>query len=137
MSRSPACPPEQEEISVPRYALLYPARPGKADDLVAALAAGGDPSPPPGAPNLLRSTTVFRHGDDVVRIFEIDGDIDLVVRVLAESKALHHMNRQLDGLLRVDYDLTDPDGVRRFFADNLMTTVTDRVLGAYAGSRSG
>jgi hypothetical protein len=116
-----------------RYALRYPLKPGTAERLAAAIAASGDPTPPPGVPNPLLSTSVFRHGDDLVRVVDVDGELDDVVDLLAGSPAVHHMATQMAGLLIQDYDLSTPAGLRQFFADNLMTTVTDRVAGEPVG----
>lgn len=109
-----------------RYALRYPVKPGSADELAAAIAAGGDPQPPPGVPTKLRATSVFRRGEDIVRVMDIDGTLDEAIEVLAGSPAIQAMGRQLRGLLTKEYDLATPAGVRRFFSDNLMTTVTER-----------
>jgi hypothetical protein len=117
-----------------RYALRYPLKPGAADRLAASIAASGDPTPPPGIPNPLLSTSVFQHGDDIVRVFDIDGELDDIVALLAGSPAVQHMGNQMAGLLVEDYDLGSPSGLRRFFTDNLMRTVTDRVAAEPAGS---
>jgi SchA/CurD like domain len=110
---------------VTRHALLYPLRPGTGAAADGVFQAGGDPPPQAGGTRLL-STTVFRHGDIVVRMFEIAGDLDEAIGHLVRAAALQSAGRGLAEFLDAGVDLTSQDGLRTFFHEQLMSVVTDR-----------
>ncbi len=114
---------------VTRHALLYPLRPGTGAAADAVFTGGGDPPPQAGTTRLL-STTVFRHEDTVVRQFEILGDLDEAIEHLVRATALQNTGQRLGQHLSVD--ISDEDGLRRFFREQLMTVVTDRRAAAQA-----
>lgn len=113
------------EPAVTRHALLYPLRPGTGDAADAIFQAGGDP-PPQAAATRLHSTTVFRYGDIVVRMFEITGDLDEAIGYLVRAAALRSTGRGLAEFLDEGIDLTGENGLRSFFHQQLMSVVTDR-----------
>ncbi|GAA2150005.1 SchA/CurD-like domain-containing protein [Actinomadura napierensis] len=112
-----------------RHALLYPVKPGMADVAARVLAAAEDPPLQAGATTLC-STSVFRKGDVLVRVFEIDGDVGELVAGLAQAVEVHEVGRRMAGLFDGAYDFTTAAGLEKFFTDNLMATVTDRRAGA-------
>ena len=122
--RIPA-PPGSDEPEVTRHALLYPLRPGTGAAADGVFQAGGDPPRQAGGTRL-QSTTVFRHGDTVVRVFEIVGDLDEAIGHLVRAAALHSAGRGLAQYLDTGIDLSGEDGLREFFAEQLMSVVTDR-----------
>lgn len=109
----------------PRYALLYPFLPGAGGQAGDLFQMGGDPPPQAGATRLL-STTVFRKEDLIVRVFEIDGDVAEAVEHLVRAAALFDLGRRLQPLLAGTVDLTNEEGLRRFFEDQMMTVLTHR-----------
>lgn len=111
--------------AVTRHALLYPLRPGTGDAADATFQAGGDPPPQAGSTRL-HSTTVFRHGDTVVRMFEITGELDEAIGHLVRAAALQSAGRGLAEFIDGGIDLTGEDGLRAFFHRQLMSVVTDR-----------
>jgi hypothetical protein len=111
--------------AVTRHALLYPLRPGTGEAADAVFQAGGDPPPQAGATRL-QSTTVFRHGDTVVRMFEITGDLGEAFGHLVRAAALRSAGRGLAEFLDGGIELTSEDGLRSFFHRQLMSVVTDR-----------
>lgn len=124
-----------------RHALLYPVRPGHGDEVDAVVRGGGDPPPQAGErpggsppPIVLLGTTVFRKGDLVVRMFEIDGALDDAAEHLSRSGALLQAGRQLQHLLDTGVNLSTSEGMRRFLREQSMTVVTDRVAGVPLGS---
>lgn len=119
---APAYPPG---VTVSRHALFYPLRPGTGAAADSVFLAGGDPPPNAGRTHLL-STTVFRHGDNVVRLFEIAGDLDEAIEHLVRAAELQQAGRGLAAFLADGTDIRDEHGLRRFFTDQLMTVVTDR-----------
>ena len=117
--------PQGPGPGTPRYALLYPFRPGAGGEALDLFRMGGDPPPQAGATRLL-STTVFRKDDLVVRVFEIDGALDEAIEHLVRASALFDVCSRLQPLLAETVDLTNEDGLRRFFQDQMMTVLTHR-----------
>jgi hypothetical protein len=111
-----------------RHALYYPIRPGRADLAAKILTEAGDPPLRSGGTKLC-STSVFRQGDTIVRVFEIDGSIGELLENLADSVEVHKVGRGMAELFDGPYDFTSTEGLRKFFHDNLMTTITDRRAG--------
>jgi hypothetical protein len=111
---------------VKRFALLYPFKPGKAAEGEAAFREGGRPPLSAGGATKLRSTTVFRKGDVVVRVLEIEGDLDEAIEHMVRATELSNVGEALRPLLDDSVDLTTPDGLRRFFREQMMDIVTDR-----------
>jgi hypothetical protein len=112
-----------------RYALVYPIRPGTGDAADAVFREGGDPpaasGPPAGATKLL-GTAVFRKDDFVIRVFDIDGDYDEAVDLLARARPLQEAGRRLRPYLQPGFDISDEPGLRRFLRERRMQVVTDR-----------
>jgi hypothetical protein len=117
-----------------RHALRYPVRPGKEDLAATVLAAAADPPLRIGGTTLL-STSVFRKGATLVRIFEIDGTLPELVAGLAESVEVADVGRAMAALFAGPYDFTTRAGLDRFFTGNLMTTLTDRTAAPVAVAR--
>jgi len=111
-----------------RHALSYPIRPGRADIAARVLTEAGDPPLRSGGTKLC-STSIFRQGDTIVRVFEIDGLIEELLENLAASVEVHKVGRGMGELFEGWYDFTSAEGLRKFFHDNLMTTVSDRRAG--------
>jgi hypothetical protein len=107
------------------HALRYPIRPGMADIAEQVFRTSGDPPLTMGGTRLLR-TTVYRRGEDLVRVFAIEGDVEELVEGLARSVEVHDVGRRMSRLFEGSYDFTDPDGLRAFFRDNLMATIDPR-----------
>jgi hypothetical protein len=101
------------------HALRYPIRPGMADVAEQVFRGSGDPPLRAGSTRLLR-TTVYRHGDVLVRVFAIDGDVGELVEGLARAVEVHDVGRRMGALFTGAYDFTTRDGLRAFFRDNLM-----------------
>jgi hypothetical protein len=110
---------------ISRHALLYPLLPGTGAQVDGIFAAAGDPPAQAGQTRLL-STTVFRHGDTVVRVFELAGELGEAIDHLAGAAALQAAGRGLAHHLQASTDLTTEEGLRDFFRGQLMTCVTDR-----------
>jgi hypothetical protein len=110
---------------MPRFALLYPMKPGTGGAADPAFQMGGDPPPQAGGTKL-RSTTVFRKGDTVVRVFEIDGTLEEAIEHLVRASALMNVGERLGPMLDTDIDLTTEDGLRRWFSEQMMEIITHR-----------
>jgi hypothetical protein len=108
-----------------RHALLYPIKPEMADIAERVLVAGGDP-PLTSAAVKLRSTNVFRQRDVIVRVFEIAGELEALIEMLSQATAVLDVGQRMAAIFSGEYDFATVDGLRAFFADSLMTVVTDR-----------
>ena len=110
---------------MPRYALLYPVKPEKAAVAERIFVGSGDPPLRAGGVRL-NSTSVFAKDGVFVRVMDMDGELDQVVEMLSQATAVHDVGRQMSLVFEGEYDFTTLDGLRAFFADNLMTVITDR-----------
>ena len=109
-----------------RFALLYPFRPGKAAEAEEFFRAGGDPPPQaPGGTRLI-STTVFRKGDTIVRVFEIEGRLEDAVEQMVRAAELTDMGKTIQPLLVEGVDVTTEQGLRAWFQEQMMEIVTHR-----------
>jgi hypothetical protein len=117
-----------------RYALVYPIRPGTGAAADAVFAGGGDPPPPPPGPTKLLGTAVFRKDDLVIRVFDIQGDYDEAVELLAKARPLQEAGRSLAPFLEPGTDISDEQGLRRFLRERRMRVVTDRRSSVALGS---
>lgn len=108
-----------------RYALLYPFKPGMGAHAEEIFRMGGDPPQQEGGGLRLLSTTVFRKGDTVVRMFEIDGDLQQAVEHMVRATELSDTGTRLQPMLE-GVDLTTTEGLRSFFRDQMMEVVTHR-----------
>jgi SchA/CurD like domain len=115
---------------VNRYGILYPFKPGTAAQADELFRGGGDPPPQAAAQTALRSTTVLRKGDVVVRVFEIEGSLEEAIEHMVRASALSDLGEKLKPLLDESVDLTSEEGLRRFFADQMMEVVTHRAIPA-------
>lgn len=114
-----------------RIALRYPVRPGRGAD-VADVLKGGRPLLGSASTTVLASTTVFRHGDLVVRVADFVGGLDEAAAHLGRTVIGAPTTPALTELLEPGWDLTTEAGFRRFFAEQRLELVTDRQSEAVA-----
>lgn len=114
-----------------RIALCYPVRPGRGDD-VAEVLAGGRSLLGAAATTPLASTSVFRHGDFVVRVADFVGGLDAAAEHLGRTVVGAPSTANLTDLLEPGWDLTTAAGFRRFFAEQRLALVTHRESNAVA-----
>lgn len=109
-----------------KVALRYPVRAGRGPQLAEVLAGGR--SLPVGSPSrtVLASTTVFQHGDLVLRVAEFVGDIEEAGAHLGRTVIGAPTTAELNALLEPGWDLTTEAGFRRFFTQQQLLLVTDR-----------
>jgi hypothetical protein len=114
-----------------RIALRYPVLPGRGGD-VAEVLRGGRSLLGSEQTTVLASTTVFRHGDLVVRVADFVGDLEQAAAHLGRTVIGRPTTAELTRLLEPGWDLTTEAGFQRFFADQRLTPVTDRQAEAVA-----
>lgn len=118
-----------DAAGVRRYAISFTITPG-AEPAVAEIlrnyqrpkagAAGG------GAP-LLRRTSVFLSGQQVVRVMDVAADPETVLRHLSEQPQIREVEARLDPYLATPRDLSTAGGMREFLERALLPVVFDRV----------
>ncbi|MER6830061.1 SchA/CurD-like domain-containing protein [Streptosporangium sp. NPDC000563] len=112
-----------------RYAITFQIRPGTEAAVRKLLSEYAPPDWETSDGTRLLSTSIFMHGTTVVRVIEIDGDLPSVMAHLSRQPGIQRLERELDAYLAVPRDMSDPEGVRAFFASALMDHVTTRVAG--------
>ena len=89
---------------------------------------GGDPPPQAATTTRLLSTTVFRKDNIVIRMFEIDGDINEAIEHMVKAAELTDAGKGLAPYLQEGHDLTNTEGLRAFFRNQMMELVTHRAV---------
>ncbi|WP_405682976.1 SchA/CurD-like domain-containing protein [Streptomyces sp. NBC_00057] len=113
-----------------RVGLVYPARTGRGGDLAQLLA--GTRVLRPTTPTTLARTTIFRRGDLVLRLAEVQGDTDEALDRIAEAATRHGGADKLAELVEADENLHDTAGFRAFLERISVRLLTDRRIGAPA-----
>ncbi len=115
-----------------QVALRYPVRPGRGD--AAAQMFEWGQSLPLGAAlrTGLVGTTVFRHGDLVIRVLDVEGDPDEAIDRLGPAVVGGPTAKALTELLEPGWNLATATGRARLLAEQRLTLVTHREAGAVA-----
>ncbi|MDG9721801.1 SchA/CurD-like domain-containing protein [Streptomyces sp. DH41] len=120
---------------VVRHALTFTVRPGSEGEVARLLA---DYSPPDArvddSGRLLR-TSVFLHGNRVVRAVEVRGDLQSALRHVARQPGVQAVEEALNPYLEQERDLRDPRSARRFFTRAAMPAVHHMTSRGRAGAR--
>ncbi|WP_455354870.1 SchA/CurD-like domain-containing protein [Streptomyces sp. SYSU K217416] len=98
-----------------RHALTFTVKPGS-EDIVAKILA--DYTPPKSVVDettRLCRTSLFMHGNRVVRAVEVQGDLLAALRHVARQPEVRAVEEAINPYLEQDRDLSDPDSARVFF----------------------
>jgi len=112
-----------------RYALLFTIRPGTENEAAEIFRTYGRPSVQAAAETRLVSTSVFMKDNIIVRIFDIDGQLEDAMAFLPQQEAVRKAEEELNPLLEYPRDFANADDAKRFFQRALMTRVTHREAG--------
>ncbi|MGW5849769.1 SchA/CurD-like domain-containing protein [Streptomyces sp. NPDC055254] len=100
---------------VVRHALTFTVKPGS-EGVVAELLAGyASPQARVDARTRLRRTSLFMHGNRVVRAVEVEGDLLVALRHVARQPEVMALEEAINPYLEQDRDLGDPGSARMFF----------------------
>ncbi|MEU9112521.1 SchA/CurD-like domain-containing protein [Streptomyces sp. NPDC048483] len=100
---------------VVRHALTFTVKPGS-ESMVAEILAGYDsPQARVDDTTRLRRTSLFMHGNRVVRAVEVQGDLVAALRHVSEQPEVRAVEEAINPYLEQDRDLTDPNSARVFF----------------------
>ncbi len=112
-----------------RYALYFTCKPGHEDAVAEILGSYDRPVPFIDDDARLISTSIFMHGNVVVRVLDVEGDLIKVIRHLSQQPAIQAVEEQLTPHLEEARDMSSPESARDFFLKAMMTRVTHRVAG--------
>ncbi|MGW7329541.1 SchA/CurD-like domain-containing protein [Streptomyces sp. NPDC054840] len=100
---------------VVRHALTFTVKPGS-EPVVAELLAGyTSPRAEVDENTRLRRTSLFMHGNRVVRAVEVEGDLLAALRHVAQQPEVRALEEAINPYLEQDRDLSDPGSARMFF----------------------
>ncbi|WP_019891048.1 SchA/CurD-like domain-containing protein [Streptomyces purpureus] len=106
--------PRQGE-GVVRHALTFTVKPGSEPSVAKLLAGYTAPKSQVDEHTRLRRTSLFMHGNRVVRAVEVEGDLLAALRHVARQPEIRALEEAINPYLEQDRDLSDPESARVFF----------------------
>ncbi|MFF6996453.1 SchA/CurD-like domain-containing protein [Streptomyces sp. NPDC008313] len=100
---------------VARHALTFTVKPGSESKVAEHLSKYKSPEARVDDNTRLRRTSLFMHGNRVVRAVEVEGDLLAALRHVARQPGVRAVEEAINPYLEQDRDLTDPDSARVFF----------------------
>ncbi|MFG2994468.1 SchA/CurD-like domain-containing protein [Streptomyces sp. NPDC048257] len=117
---------------VVRHALTFTVKPGS-EPVVAELLAGyASPQAQVDESTRLRRTSLFMHGNRVVRAVEVEGDLLAALRHVARQPGVRALEEAINPYLEQDRDLSDPGSARMFFTRAALPAVHHVAAGGRA-----
>ncbi|MFF9049114.1 SchA/CurD-like domain-containing protein [Streptomyces parvulus] len=98
-----------------RHALTFTVKPGSEEAVARILADYASPEPRVDDTTRLCRTSLFLHGNRVVRAIEVRGDLLAALRHVAEQPEVRAAEEALNPYLEQDRDLGDPESARVFY----------------------
>ncbi|MFF7279533.1 SchA/CurD-like domain-containing protein [Streptomyces griseorubiginosus] len=98
-----------------RHALTFTVKPGSEEAVAKILADYASPEPRVDDTTRLCRTSLFMHGNRVVRAIEVRGDLLAALRYVARQPAVRAVEEAINPYLEQDRDLDDPESARVFF----------------------
>ncbi|MCT7353141.1 antibiotic biosynthesis monooxygenase [Streptomyces sp. 15-116A] len=115
---------------VARHALTFTVKPGSESKVAELLAGYQSPRAQVDDTTRLRRTSLFMHGNRVVRAVEVEGDLLAALRHVARQPEVRAVEEAINPYLEQDRDLTDPDSARVFFTRAALPAVHHVVQGS-------
>ncbi|MBT2400854.1 SchA/CurD-like domain-containing protein [Streptomyces sp. ISL-100] len=100
---------------VVRHALTFTVRPGSEQTVANILAGYTSPAAQVDEHTRLCRTSLFMHGNRVVRTIEVQGDLLAALRHVARQPEIRAVEEAINPYLEQDRDLDDPQSARLFF----------------------
>ncbi|MFI9291992.1 SchA/CurD-like domain-containing protein [Streptomyces gardneri] len=100
---------------VARHALTFTVKPGSESKVAEILAGYESPQAQVDETTRLRRTSLFMHGNRIVRAVEVEGDLLVALRHVARQPQVRAVEEAINPYLEQDRDLTDPESARVFF----------------------
>ncbi|MFR0354341.1 SchA/CurD-like domain-containing protein [Streptomyces sediminimaris] len=98
-----------------RHALTFTVKPGSEEKVAKILADYASPEPRVDDATRLVRTSLFMHGNRVVRAIEVRGDLLAALRHVARQPEVRAVEEAVNPYLEQDRDLDDPESARVFF----------------------
>ncbi|MGA5699575.1 SchA/CurD-like domain-containing protein [Peterkaempfera bronchialis] len=99
-----------------RHALTFTVKPGSEQDVAEILAGYRSPRARVDENTRLLRTSLFMHGNRVVRAVEVEGDLAAALRHVAQQPEVRAVEEAVNPYLEEPRDFADPASVRSFFA---------------------
>lgn len=100
---------------VTRHALTFTVKPGSEEAVAKIFADHASPEPQVDDLTRLVRTSLFMHGNRVVRAIEVRGDLLAALRYIARQPEVRAVEEAISPYLEQDRNLDDPDSARVFF----------------------
>ncbi|MET9897239.1 SchA/CurD-like domain-containing protein [Streptomyces sp. NPDC006446] len=114
---------------VARHALTFTVKPGSESKVAEILAGYQSPQAQVDDTTRLRRTSLFMHGNRVVRAVEVEGDLLAALRHVSRQPEVRAVEEAINPYLEQDRDLSDPDSARVFFTRAALPAVHHVVSG--------
>lgn len=108
---------------VTRHALTFTVKPGSESKVAELLAGYESPEAQVDEKTRLRRTSLFMHGNRVVRAVEVEGDLLAALRHVARQPEVRAVEEAINPYLEQDRDLTSPESARLFFTRAALPSV--------------
>ncbi|MFF5897687.1 TcmI family type II polyketide cyclase [Streptomyces argenteolus] len=119
---------------VVRHALTFTVKPGTEEMVAKILADYDSPQARVDENTRLRRTSLFMHGNRVVRAVEVEGDLMAALRHVSRQPEVRAVEEAINPYLEQDRDLSDPDSARMFFTRAALPTVHHVTAGRHASA---
>jgi heme-degrading monooxygenase HmoA len=100
---------------VVRHALTFTVTPGSESEVARHLSEYASPKAQVDDTTRLRRTSLFMHGNRVVRAVEVEGDLLAALRHVSRQPEVRAVEEAINPYLEQERDLTDPQSARVFF----------------------
>ncbi|MEU8527390.1 MULTISPECIES: SchA/CurD-like domain-containing protein [Streptomyces] len=100
---------------VVRHAITFTVKPGSESKVAEILSGYESPRARVDDSTRLRRTSLFMHGNRVVRAVEVEGDLLAALRHVARQPEVRAVEEAINPYLEQDRDLSDPESARVFF----------------------
>jgi heme-degrading monooxygenase HmoA len=110
-----------------RHAITFTVKPGSEQQVAAILSGYESPGARVDASTRLCRTTLFMHGNRVVRAVEVTGDLTAALRHVAQQPEVRAVEEAIDPYLEEERDLRDPESARAFFSRASLPAVHETV----------
>ncbi|RST01107.1 TcmI family type II polyketide cyclase [Streptomyces sp. WAC07149] len=98
-----------------RHALTFTVKPGSEEKVAGILSSYTSPAARVDDHTRLLRTSLFMHGNRVVRCVEVQGDLTAALRHVSEQPEVRAVEHAINPYLEQDRDLSDPESARMFF----------------------
>lgn len=117
-----------------RHALTFTVKPGSEDVVAKILSDYASPEARVDENTRLRRTSLFIHGNRVVRAVEVEGDLLTALRHVAKQPQVRAVEEAINPYLEQDRDLSDANSARTFFTRAALPMVHHEAVGRHAPS---